>query len=137
MTNNFATIQSAIIAKLQALTKLKFVYAYEKGSLEGYPAITVYNSEYSASWETNSQDRDKYVFTLHLYQEMKQKTPANAEQIIDEALVEVIQAFQSDFTLSGAVDIMTIRATKGWASREVESRVAIITLTLEKLNLIA
>lgn len=134
MTNQFSIISGKIITKLQALTKTKFVYAYEKGQIEGYPAITVYGSEYYSEIEDNVNDRDTYVFTLHLYQEQEAKTPAEAEQIINDALVECFQAFQSDFTLGGSVDIMKLKATKGWVNREVVNRVAVITLTLSKLN---
>lgn len=134
MTNQFATISSAVLAKLQALTKMKYVYAYEKGQIEGYPAITLYNSEYSAEWADTANDLDKYVFTIHIYQEFEVKTASDAETIINDALVECFQAFQSDYTLGGKVDIMNIKATKGWVSRENINRVAVITLTLQKLN---
>jgi uncharacterized protein YdeI (YjbR/CyaY-like superfamily) len=134
MTNQFSIISSAVLAKLQALTKFKYVYAYEKGVIEGYPAITIFNSEYSADWADTQNDLDKYVFTIHIYQEMDKKTPAEAEQIINDALVECFQSFQSDYTLGGKVDIMTIRATKGWVNRETTNRVAVITLSLQKLN---
>lgn len=134
MTNQFATISLAVLAKLQALTKMKYVYAYEKGQIEGYPAITVYGSEYSAEWADTTNDLDTYIFTIHIYQEMKQRTPAEAEQIINDALVECFQAFQSDYTLGGKVDLMSIRATKGWANREAENRVAVVYLTVKKLN---
>lgn len=134
MINQFAIVSAKILTKLQALTKTKFVYAYEKGQIEGYPAITVYGSEYYAEIEDNMVDRDTYVFTLHLYQEQEVKTPAETEQIINDALVECFQAFQSDFTLGGTVDIMKLKAVKGWVNREVVNRVAVITLTLSKLN---
>jgi hypothetical protein len=134
MTNHFSTISSAILTKLQALTKLKYVYAYEKGQIEGYPAVTVYNSEYSAEWADTANDLDTYVFTMHIYQEMDLKAPDLAETIVNDALVELFQAFQADYTLGGKVDMMSIKASKGWTSREAVNRVAVVYLTLKKLN---
>ena len=134
MTNQFAAVSAKVLAKLQGLTKMKYVYAYEKGAIEGYPAATVFGAEYSAEWEDNVYDRDSYIFTIHIYQEFDIKTAENAEQIIDAALTEAIQAFQVDYTLGGTVDIMKIKATKGWVNRESTNRVAVITLSCQKLN---
>lgn len=133
MKNEFSTISAKVIEKLQSLEKTKFVYAYEKGALEGYPAITVYLSEYSSEWADNKNDIDNYTFVLHLYQEQSSTNPEIAEEIVNDALVECFQAFQEDFTLGGTVDIMSIKATKGWVNREAVNRVAVITLSLKKL----
>lgn len=134
MTPAMATVKAAVLAKLQALTKLKYVYQYEKGAIEGFPAATLYLAEYSADWVTNRHDKDIYTFTINLYQEIKNQTPAQAEPIMDAALTELIQAFQADWNLGGAVDAVHVRASCGWTLKDVDTRVAVVKLTCEKLT---
>jgi hypothetical protein len=133
MTDNFTATKNAVLAKLQGLTKLKYVYAYEKGEKPGFPTCTLYGSEYIADWTTNFHDLDTYVFTIRVYQEMATRGAESAEAIIDNALIELIQAFQTDYTLGGKIDKMSIRARKGWVTAETENRIAEITLTTSKL----
>lgn len=138
MTNNFKLIKDAIKAKLLTLTKLKFVYAYEKGDLSGFPSVSIYSAEYNPVQTTTQHDKDEYNFVIHLYQEMtgngtNGKTPAQAEDIVDEAMVDIIQAFQLDPQLGGLCDNLTISAVKGWVDREVIDRACVFTIKAEKI----
>lgn len=135
MTNEYKIIKDAIVAKLNTLTKIKHVYPYEKGELEGYPAITIFSAEYIPSQLTTQHDVDLYIFTLHLYQEMKSDNVQadDAEQIVDDALVEIIQTFQADPQISDTCDNVTVSAQKGWVDREVLNRAGIVTLTVTKI----
>lgn len=135
MTNNYKIIRDAIVAKLQALTTLKYVYPYEKGELEGYPAATIYSATYVPAQTTTQHDIDVYEFTVHIYQEQQSDntTPAQAEEIVDAAMVEIIQAFQQDPQISLTCDNCTLACQKGWVDREMINRAAVVTITATKL----
>ena len=135
MTNEYTKIKDAIVAKLNMLTKIKHVYPYEKGELDGYPAITIFSAEYIPSQLTTQHDVDVYIFTLHLYQEMDSEgtQAGTAEQIVDDALVELIQTFQTDPQIADTCDNCTVSAQKGWVDREVLNRAGVVTLTVTKI----
>jgi len=134
MVNHYTTIRTAIIAKLNALTGVKYVYTHEQGELAGYPAISIYSSQYSPAVLTNQHDYDEYVFTVHLYQEMvsENTTAEQAEVIVDNIMVALMQAFQSDYTLGGACDDLTISAQKGWVDREMINRACVFNIAVRK-----
>ena len=135
MTNDFILAKNAIKTILDGITNLKYVYSYEKGELAGYPGVTIYSAEYNPDWATADRDRDVYIYTIHLYQELsgENRGAEEAEGIVDDALVAIIQAFQQNYRLNGTVDKLTIKATKGWTNREMPDRAAVITITCEKL----
>lgn len=134
MIDSFNEAKTAIVQKLQGLTKIKYVYGYEKGDLSGFPAVTIYSSEYNPQPYDTASDQDVYIFTIHLYQEMDVENPADAETKVDNALVEIMQAFQTDYTLGGVVDCLYLSAQKGWVSREMINRAAVIKITCYKNN---
>jgi len=134
MIENLTTLKTAIENKLKAIDGLALVYGYEKGELAQYPAAAIYSTDYNPSYLDTTSDRDVIVFTIRVYQEISAQNPENAEQIVDNLLVKIVQAFQVDYTLGGACDKMTISASKGWVSREAQNRAATITLTTEKLS---
>lgn len=134
MNDHYAIIKAAIITKLQTLTKPKYIYAYEKGELEGYPAITVYSAEYNPVPLTTAHDLDTYIFTLHIYQEQQSDntTAEEAETITNQVVTEVVQAFQQDQQLGNVCDSIGIATQMGWTDRELINRAAVITLTVIK-----
>jgi hypothetical protein len=133
MTDYFIQVKNKIVEKLQSISELKYVYKYKKGELGGYPCATVYNSEYNPEWADTSNDKDVYIFVIHIYHEIPLKGEETADQIIDKAWLAVTQAFQQDFTLGGLVNKLTIKGRKGEIIREIPDLVAEITLTCEKL----
>lgn len=138
MTNYFIQAKNEIKSILESISSIKYVYSYEKGQLEGYPTATIYSAEYNPEWQTTNRDKDVYTFTIHLYQEMTEdnKGAEDAESIVDSALVEIMQAIQQDFTLDGKIEKATVSAVKGWTSRELPNRAAVITVTCWKSQLI-
>lgn len=129
------TIQKAVIkAKLQGIAGLSLVYGHEKGEILQYPAAMIYATDYNPAYLDTASDRDVLVFTIRLYQEINAQEPEKAEEIVDDILVKIVQAFQQDYRLGGACDKLTISASKGWVSRETTNRAATITITTEKLN---
>ena len=135
MTNDFILAKNAIKAKLDEISNVKYVYTYEKGLLEGYPAVTIYSAEYNPEWISTEHDKDTYIYTIHLYQEMSadNKGASKAEGLVDNALVAILQAFQQDYRLGGVVDKLTISAKKGWTDRELVNRAGVITIVCQKL----
>ena len=133
MTSDFIAVKNKIKEKLEGI--LTYVYAYEKGLLEGYPCATIYSAEYNPEWITTDYDEDVYVYTIHLYQELSSdhKGAESAENIIDEKITSIVQAFQTDYTLGGLVKKVSISATKGWTDREMIDRAGVITITCKKL----
>jgi len=141
MIDYFSAAKAAIISKLQGLTKVNtnFIFGYEKGELGGYPAITITGQEYYAKYGDTCSDAETYVFELKIWQERGDvdkglKTASQTETIIDDALVEVMQSLQQDFTLGGVIDKMELSATKFYSDREIMMRGAFIKITCSKLN---
>lgn len=134
MIDNLSTMKTAILSILQSVQNLTVVYGYEKGELPSYPAATIYSAEYNPEWADTTSDRDTVIFTIHLYQEIDNQTPEKSETIVDNMLTKIVQGLQANYTLSGACDIMRVRAVKGWINREVTNRAATITVALTKLN---
>jgi hypothetical protein len=134
MVNNYALIEAAVVAKLNTIDGVKYVYAYEKGQLEGYPAVSVFSAEYNPAQVTNQHDEDEYIFTVNLYQEMQSEntTPAQAEVIVNALMVKIMQAFQVDYTLGSKCDNLNVRAVKGWTDREIADRACVFTITVKK-----
>lgn len=134
MIENLTIQKAAIKAKLQGIAGLSLVYGYEKGEITQYPAAMIYATDYNPAYLDTASDRDVLVFTIRLYQEINAQEPEKAEEIVDDILVKIVQAFQQDFRLGGACDKLTVSASKGWVSRETTNRAATITITTEKLN---
>lgn len=132
MIDNLITVKNKIIDYLEDIDGLNVIHGYVKGELTGYPAILVYSAEYKPEWADTKDDIDTYVFTLHLLQEIKERTPAEAERIVDDLLVRIVQKFQVNFTLEGVCDKIKVRAIKGWTDRETPNRAATITLEASK-----
>jgi hypothetical protein len=134
MIENLTTLKTAITNKLKAIDGLALVYGYEKGELAQYPAAAIYAVDYNPAYLDTTADRDVIVFTIRIYQEINAQSPENAEEIVDNLVVKIVQAFQQDYTLGGACDKITISANKGWVSREAQNRAATITITTERLS---
>lgn len=125
-------IKKAIIDKITPIVPV--VYGYEKGEMEKYPAAMVYSTEINPEWADTEQDKDIMVFKIGIYQEINNQTPEKAEDLVDDIVVSIIEAFQQDWRIGKLVDKTTIRATKGWVSREVQTRAATITITTTSLK---
>ena len=101
---SFASLRTAVAAKLATVTQLAYVYDHHAANLEGYPACTFDVSDSSNEFLTNKDNLRTITFKLVVYQETKVKGLDLATGILDATVDAIISAFENDFALAGAVD---------------------------------
>jgi len=135
---SFVSIIAAIKSKLESLTDIKEVWNFDKGKFTGYPAAVVFPSENKSAFETTTQNRREYVFTIRIHQSMESTGATDhekADRILRETIDAVITAFDADYSLGGVVNFCQATPSAwGYQTRESGAvRVAEITLTCVKL----
>jgi len=128
MTDNYTAIKARIVTDLNAITEIKYTYAYAKGLREGYPCALVYGASYSPRIQSTTSDDDVYTYNIQLVQEIKNEEVETAEINFDKALTKVVQAFQTDNTLNNLANYTLITAVTAWQNGEIPCRVADIKL---------
>lgn len=100
----FTSIRAAINTKLLAITELAAVYRYHTFDMEKYPAATFEPSELASEFYTNSDDKNVYVFTIIIHQQIP---PQGRDESLRRLLVAVDAvkiALAADYNLGGVVD---------------------------------
>jgi len=135
---SFVSIIAAIKSILQGITDIQEVWDYDKGTFTGYPAVVVYPSENRNDFETTSQNRRQYVFTVRVHIPMEATGATDhekADRVMREVLDLIIDAFDKKYTLNGAVQL-SFATPSVWGYQTRESgviRVAEIKLTCVQL----
>ena len=126
----YSNIKNAIKAILTAITTIKYVYGYEKGSLDGYPSAVVTLEGMECVYETNNEDERKYIFKVKILQEMVDDgVGAETAETTIEALIDtVLGKFEDDFTLGGLCHKVNINGVAGYVDRGINMRVLEFTL---------
>ena len=115
----YSTIKAAIKTKIESITDVKYVYGYEKGDLNGYPAAVVLLESITADYETNQEDSRKYTFKVKVYQEMSDDGVGaeEAESRLEALIDTILDGFEDDWTLSDNCYKVNISGISGWAER--------------------
>jgi hypothetical protein len=101
--SGFATIRSAIYAKLQTVTSLSFAYDYYRDVVEGHPSAMFDVTTTENTFLTNESNQRMYSWTMYVAVETQIKSVADAGGILDAVCDEIVDAFENDLTLGGAV----------------------------------
>jgi len=138
---SFVSIIAQIKLLLEAITDIKEVYDYDRGTFSGYPAAVIYPTENKNDFETTTQNRVQYVFTIRLHEPMESTSAtdhAKADRILREVVDKVIAKFDKNYTLNNAVHFCyATPSVWGYQTRETGAvRVAEIKLTCVKLQTI-
>jgi hypothetical protein len=109
MATKIINIKNAIKTKLDGVSHLKYVYTYANGSPDGFPCATITNSQMQGEFgdfsATSKRNKRTYAFNVSIYVERNEASfgAEKAERVTDEALDEILTAFDMDTTLSGVV----------------------------------
>jgi len=105
MATNFKDIRAAIVAKVDALTKVQKTYGYDPSTIEGIPAVVVSPSDNEADYGSTSQDRLVFVFKLRAYYTISKETEAEAaETALEEVVDEILTDFKERNVLGSVCD---------------------------------
>ena len=100
-------VKQKVLEKLQTLVgtgkPLVAVYGSHRTQFEGFPSATFQPSDVMSDYQSNVQNLRRYVFRIVLHQEAEQVGAEQALDILWDAMHEVMNAFDNDFTLGGEV----------------------------------
>lgn len=136
---DFQTISNLIVTKLQGISGLNGVYNYEpdKPTAGQYPFATVTPVSFEGEFADTVRNKRTYVFSVRVYQERMEAGFGNskAERLVREMSDEILTAFDSDTTLSGA--LLYVKPAHGdltYENRELgDTRVIEITFDCLKM----
>lgn len=117
----FIDIKKEIINKLSALPDFNKVYSYEKLNPTGFPAVFVTATGVDNEFFTNAENQRVYGYRVLILMQGGQglvgDAPDNvmdtAEKAIQDLTDRAIDAIDSDYTLSGAVEVVFVEAAIG------------------------
>lgn len=133
-TTNVQRIVSALVLKLQGVSGLAEVFAYEPDAPTNgnYPFATITPQSFTAEFADTQRNLRTYTFAIRLYQERTATAFGNqkAERLIREMVDEITTAFDMDTTLSGMVHwVKPIRGDLSYIDREIgDTRIAEFTI---------
>ena len=94
MSHYYTDIKAAIVSFIQTSTNNRNVYAYEETKPAGYPAIMVTPFGGQGIFLDTMRVQRDFQFTVRVYQERLDATPAGAEAIITTLVDELIGIFE-------------------------------------------
>lgn len=103
---SFNSFRTAIMTKLGTITQLAFVDDKHHTDITGYPAATFEPVRLGNEFYTSSDNKRQYQFTILVHQEMDTIGRDEAVRILDAAVDAIKSAFDTDYTMGGAVDYM-------------------------------
>lgn len=101
---SFNSFRTAISTKLNTITQLAFVDDKHHTDITGYPAATFEPVRLDNEFYTSSDNKRKYQFTVIVHQEINTIGRDEAIRILDATVDAIKSAFDTDYTLGGAVD---------------------------------
>lgn len=140
MSADIVNISTSIVAKLQGVSGIVAVYAYEpdKPTNGGYPFATVTPQAFSGEFGDTIRNLRTYTYVVRVYQERTETAFGNekAERLAREMVDEILTAFDADTTLSGRVKwVKPARGSLDYADREIGDT-RIIEIELECMNVV-
>jgi len=135
---SFVSIIAQIETILSGISDIQDVHNFDKGKFDGYPAAVIFSTENTSDFETTTQNRREFVFTIRIHYPMKvagDDSHKKADRILREVVDQVIDEFDKKFTLNGAVNFcFATPSVWGYQTREASAlRVAEIRLSCVKL----
>lgn len=136
----FDKISTALIEKLQGLTKIQSFYNYEASNLEGYPALTLTPSGNESEYSSTTENNRTYAFVVRLYVDRpagntsENTTETTLRQLVDDVLNRLDFNHQLDnISLDTGYTFLFMEAAPsrwGYAGRETIQRVAEINIRI-------
>ena len=98
---SFINILGKIKSKLQNIDSIQEVQDFPTNEFGGFPAAMATSTRLEADFQTTTENKRIYVFTVYIIQEVKSQSERKARQIVEEVVDDVIEDFDKDQLLSG------------------------------------
>lgn len=134
---DYLNIKNTIKTILSGITGIKIVHSYEKADLQGFPAVVILGFSVNDTLEDTAHNTREYTFKVRVFQELATTDEGKGEEIMDNLVDKIMDAFATDFTLSGNADGCWVTSGLGWVDREIEMRVWDLEVLAKKLICIA
>ena len=134
----FETLRTAIVNKITTVTTITEVYAHESASPQSFPYATVAVIGNTSEYADTANDLRKYRFRIRLYMKIGDQAPLSADDAelsMTRAMQNVLDAFDTDYTLGGACQgVEAVESNLGWTdTANGRCRVGEIILSCQKL----
>ncbi len=136
----FDKLSTALIEKLQSLTKIQSFYNYEASNIEGTPALTLIPSGNESDYSSTTENIRVYGFVLRLYVDRKsgnteeQTTEKAMRDLVDDVLNRLDANHQlNNIPQTTGYTFLFMEAAPsrwGYAGRETIQRVAEINIRI-------
>lgn len=136
-TTDIATLKAKIITKISLLTLYlpsDHVFDYEPdiASVSKDPYATVTFKGLDAEFETNTENKRLYTFSVIVFVERSSRGNENAEQVMDEIIDLLIDDFDQDETMTGSgIQVKAAVGSTGYIEDPKEARVAELLITVQ------
>jgi len=101
---SFSTLRPKIQTKLQGISNIQKVLNYPALPKNvGMPLATIIPSEAESDYETTTENKRMYGFTIRLFYEVKKGGIAVAVSALEGLVDEVVDVFDKDERLSGII----------------------------------
>ena len=98
---SFDVIKAKIKSKLEGIGSIQEVHDYPTLEFRGCPAAVVASTRMEAEFETTTENKRTYVFTIFVYQEIETQGLKKARLIIEKTCDNIIETFDEDPLLTG------------------------------------
>jgi len=109
MNTFYTTLRPLILTKLGTITGLQSSYNFHTEKVTGYPCATFEPSSSKSDYFTNVDNLREYAFDVIVWQEMFTAGRSDAIDNLCKVADAVIDAFESDTTLTGSGGIHYLR----------------------------
>lgn len=99
---NIQTISDQIVAILNGVSEIKYVYDYEEAEPSGYPCATVTPADQNASFADTSRNERHYIFSIKVKQERTSQGANKSENIMRGLVDSLVSTFDANYNLNNA-----------------------------------
>jgi len=128
-------ILDTIYNKLSQINGIAEVYKYNKGQFNKYPVAVILGTENEKERMSVKTIFKHYKFKVQIIQEVNEqaKGQEDGEDLLNNLSDQIDEAFDSDDTLGGICDDVTVSSSFIWEDRELLMRVLEMEIICKKL----
>ena len=112
-----SNFKKELINKISALSSVQQVYGWENNNPQGFPSVMVTNASVDGEFFSNAENRRVYAFRVMVLFDIGSNLQGaandrvqEAERIVAEVVEEILNAVDTDYTFSGAPDVLWVDA---------------------------
>lgn len=125
----YSTVLLAIHNKLTAITAIKAVYDYDNKHATNYPVACIIGADFNDTDLDNKTKWRQWDFTINIYHTIE-TDPATTETTMSGIVVSIMDAFATDYSLTGACTDCKVAGVRSWLEREMDMRITTVRLSI-------